>query len=72
MKPTTRKTKPTVLAGDWATLAEAVGGVGALAEALSVNRTTIRRWAIGEVPVSGMAATLIRTVCAVHNVKSPV
>ena len=39
----------TVMVGIWKEMAEAAGGVGKLAEKLGRNRTTIERWASGEV-----------------------
>lgn len=41
--------RQTTLVGAWKRLAEAAGGVGKLAERLQKNRTTIERWASGEV-----------------------
>jgi transcriptional regulator with XRE-family HTH domain len=38
----------TTLTGHWLALAEALGGVAALAKALGVTRRTVGRWAAGE------------------------
>lgn len=39
--------RPTVLPSPWLELAEAAGGVVALAEALETTRESVRRWALG-------------------------
>lgn len=39
--------RPSTLTGPWALLAEHLGGVGPLAEALQVSRRTIERWGAG-------------------------
>jgi DNA-binding transcriptional regulator YdaS (Cro superfamily) len=42
--------RPTTLPGPWAQLAQAAGGVGALARLLGVSRRTIERWGAGVLP----------------------
>lgn len=47
-KETEKMARQTTFVGAWKRLAEAAGGVGALAKRLGRNRSTLERWASGD------------------------
>lgn len=51
--------RPTTLREPWRSLAERLGGVGALAEALGADRRTVTRWACGDRQPSATAQIAI-------------
>ena len=63
--------RTTNMRGAWKALADALGGVGKLADALGRNRSTIERWASGErvPPVEVQAA--VGELAARHGVAMP-
>ena len=64
--------RPIALPEPWKTLAEKLGGVGALAESLGgVDPTTLRRWARGRLP-NCSARALILAVFKKHGIVAPV
>ena len=62
----------TTLPGPWKTMADAAGGVGALAELLGATRSLLQQWGRGDIRPSGPARVLIRRVAADLQVDSPV
>lgn len=63
--------RETMLVGVWRKLADAVGGVGKLAEACGVNRDTIRRWASGEFEPKPVVKMAVGTLAREHGVDLP-
>lgn len=63
--------RPTTLKGPYLALANAVGGVVALAELVGVSRMTLYRWSAGEHPPSGPALRLLRRIAAERGVEWP-
>lgn len=64
--------KPSVLTGAWGDLAQAAGGVVALADILGVSRRTILRWGLGKQQMNGAAEMGVRVVAVSLGVPSPV
>lgn len=56
----------------WSRLADAAGGIDALATKLETSRRVISRWAAGDVAVLGPARVAIRYVARELDVRSPV
>ena len=56
----------------WSRLADACGGIDALATRLETTRRVISRWAAGDVAVLGPARVAIRYVAREVGVRSPV
>lgn len=56
----------------WAALAEAAGGVDALATKLGTTRDVVARWSAGRAEPSGTARVAVRYVAAELGVHSPV
>lgn len=52
-------------------MAEAAGGVTALAALLGVSDRTVRRWALHEAVISGVATHAIRAVAKTLKVPAP-
>ena len=63
--------RETTMVGAWRELAEAAGGVGKLAERLGRNRTTIERWASGEVEPLVEVQANVGALAAELGVKLP-
>lgn len=61
--------RPSTLPEPWRTLAEKLGGVQALANALHSSTRTINRWANGQRIPRGPALELIRQVFAAHGIE---
>lgn len=55
--------RPTTLPAPWDALAERLGGVGKLAEALGATPRSINRWARSEMAMNGAAKKLFLTLC---------
>ncbi len=61
----------TVFTGDWLRLAEAVGGVNALATALGTTYPTLYRWAVKGDPVPPMARQMLGIIAGQKNLPNP-
>lgn len=64
--------KGTVFEGAWRDLAEAYGGVAALAEAAGVSYVTLYRWAVKGDPVPGPSRMVLAMLAAQKRLPSPV
>ena len=62
--------RSTTLPEPWRSLAERLGGVGALAEAFGVERLTVRRWAKGERKLEGPAKKLFEALLREHKIEA--
>ncbi len=61
----------TTFAGNWLRLAEAVGGVNALAAALGTSYPTLYRWAVKGDVVPPMARQMLGIIAAQKNLPNP-
>ena len=63
--------RPTTLPDPWRSLAEKLGGVGALASALGATRRTLDHWARGDRTPGGTAQKAIAALFAAHKLEPP-
>ena len=63
--------RPTTLPKDWAKLAEAMGGVTALATRCGVSYQTIERWAKGDFMPGQLTQDAVGALAASVNVDAP-
>lgn len=63
--------RPTTMVGAWRKLADAVGGVAALAKLLDRRRQTILRWSTGELDPRNDVKAAVGTLAAQHGVAMP-
>ena len=63
--------RPTVLAGPWRALAEACGGVAALARELGVASSTIHRWGTGRVVIGRPSRLMVAALARKKHVPCP-
>ncbi len=68
----TKLGRPTTLPEPWCSLAAKLGGVKALADAMGVVPLTLRRWATGEIRMSGPARILYMALCREHGLSTKV
>ncbi len=61
----------TAFKGDWLRLAEAVGGVQALATVLGTSYPTLYRWAVKGEEVPQMAKQMLGIIAAQKNLPNP-
>ena len=64
--------RATVLAGPWRTLAEACGGVAALARELGVAPSTVHRWGTDRVVIGRPSRLMVAALARRKRVESPV
>ena len=64
--------RPTTLPEPWRSLAERLGGVGALAETLGATRRTLDHWARGDRTPGGTARTAIAALFRAHKLEPPI
>ena len=63
--------RETTLTGKWKTLADALGGVGLLAEACAVSRSTIARWADGTQVPHRLIRDMVNELAVANACKPP-
>lgn len=63
--------RPTTLPEPWRSLADKLGGVQALADALHSDPRTVGRWAAGERTPRGPARALVDALCKRLHVPAP-
>ena len=63
--------RPTTLPEPWRSLAEKLGGVQALADALHSDPSAVRRWATGDRTPGGPARALIEALFRQHQIEPP-
>lgn len=63
--------RPSTLPEPWRSLADKLGGVQALAEALHSDSRTVGRWASGERTPRGPARALIDALFQQHKIPPP-
>ena len=63
--------RPTTLPEPWRSLAEKLGGVQSLAEALHSDTSAVRRWATGGRTPGGPAQALIAALFRAQGIEPP-
>lgn len=63
--------RPTTLPSPWRELADALGGVAALADACKVRPSTVWRWAAGVTTPGGVVQDHVRALARQHKVAAP-